>query len=147
MRHGRSRRSLLRGVSAVSVVGVAGCLGTRGQKTQSPAGDASVRITADHAFDPARITVAPGETVVWTNGAYRMHSVTADEDRIPSVREYFASGGFQREIAARVAYPLKGGLARGERYAHTFRKSGTYGYFSIPFESEEMEGTVVVAER
>lgn len=146
MRRYRSRRSLLRGLGTASVLGMAGCLGQSSRKTQPPTGDVSVRITEERTFDPSRITVSPGETVTWLNKGNRIHSVTADEDRIPSVRLYFASGGFQREIAARVAYPLKGGLEHGERYEHTFEQPGTYGYYSIPLEAETMEGTVVVTE-
>lgn len=143
----RSRRSLLRGLGAAGVLGMTGCLGRRSRKTQTrtPAGDVNVRITEDR-FDPARIEVSPGETVTWLNEGNRIHTVTADEDRIPSVRLYFASGGFQREIAAKVAYPLKGGLEHGDRYEHTFERPGKYGYYSIPLEDENMEGNVVVTE-
>lgn len=145
MERHRSRRSLLRGLGAGGVLGMTGCLGRRSQETQMPTADVNVRITEER-FEPPRIEVSPGETVTWLNEGNRIHTVTADEDRIPSVRQYFASGGFQREISAKVAYPLKGGLEHGERYEHTFEQPGTYGYYSIPLEDENMKGIVVVTE-
>lgn len=122
-----------------------GCLGRRSQETQTPTGDVNVRIIEER-FEPPRIEVSPGETITWLNEGNRIHTVTADEDQIPSVRQYFASGGFQREIAAKVAYPLKGGLEHGDHYEHTFEQPGMYGYYSIPLEDENMDGTVVVTE-
>jgi len=123
-----------------------GCLGrSRKTETRKTKGNVNVRIAEDR-FDPARIEVSPGETVTWLNEGNRIHTVTADEDRIPSVQLYFASGGFQREIAAKIAYPLKGGLEHGGRYEHMFERPGTYGYYSIPLKGENVEGTIIVME-
>lgn len=80
----------------------------------------------------------------WVNKSRPLQTVTADEDEIPSQHAYFASGGFKREILARIGYPLIGALRTGQRYVHTFEQPGMYGYYSIPFESEGMEGTIIV---
>lgn len=140
----RSRRAALRAVGAAGVAGLAGCFGSRGSDGGPPPSDATVRISPDPAFEPARLVVRVGDTVAWTNEGTRPQSVTAYEDEVPSLRAYFASGGFGREVTARVLYPLRGALRAGESYAHTFETAGEYGYFSIPTEAEGTTGTVVV---
>jgi plastocyanin len=94
-------------------------------------------------FDPDAITIAPGDTVEWVNVGGVGHSVTAYEDEIPADAEYFASGDFDSESAARSAYP-EGDIAGGESYSHTFEVEGSYGYFCIPHEGVGMLGTVEV---
>lgn len=101
-------------------------------------------MTDGPAFDPEHVEVATGDRVVWRNAGSRPQTVTAYEDRVPSLRAYFASGGFGREISARIAYPLRGGVRAGERYGHTFEVPGDYAYFSIPNEGAGMTGTVRV---
>ena len=146
MGHSRSRRALLEGLCAASVAGIAGCTGERRERRKPPSGDSTVRMTGDGTFVPERTTISVGETVVWVNDGLPMQSVTANEEEIPSLQAYFASGGFKREISARIAYPLKGNIKHGEWYSHTFGRPGTYGYVSIPSESRGMTGTVVVTE-
>jgi plastocyanin len=55
------------------------------------------------AFEPAAIEVPAGTEVTWTNGDPTEHTVTGD--------------GFGSDT-----------LAAGERFAHRFRRPGTYGY-------------------
>lgn len=84
------------------------------------AGD-TVRVRmAQLAFEPARIEVRAGATVVWTNDAPLPHTVTAD-----------STGGFD-----------SGGMATGARWAHTFARPGVYAYHCTPHPF--MKGTVVV---
>ncbi|NIS35939.1 MAG: copper-binding protein, partial [Actinobacteria bacterium] len=71
-------------------------------------------------------------------------SVTAYEDGIPDGAEYFASGGFDSEQAARDNYPQEGDIPGGESYQYTFETTGEYEYFCIPHESADMVGTVTV---
>jgi len=101
-------------------------------------------------FDPDAITVSVGDTVTWENVGTVGHSVTAYEDQIPDGAEYFASGGFESEGAARDAWspgdPESGNVAGGESFEHTFETAGTYRYFCIPHESAGMQGSVVVRE-
>ena len=67
---------------------------------------------------------------------------------IPEGAEFFASGGFETEAAAREAWQdrLGGGIEAGERYTHTFEVAGEYEYLCIPHETGGMVGTVVVEE-
>jgi len=110
----------------------------------------TVDMTDSLAFEPERLTIAPGDTVVWENVGSLGHSVTAYEDEIPEGGDYFASGGFDGEQAARDAYkpgdPEAGDIPGGESYEHTFETEGVYEYFCIPHETAGMVGTIVVGE-
>jgi plastocyanin len=101
-------------------------------------------------FDPESLTIAPGDTVVWENVGAVGHSVTAYEGEIPEDAEYFASGGFDSEQAARDAYsagdPDSGDVPGGESYQHTFETEGEYGYFCIPHEQAGMVASLTVEE-
>jgi len=102
------------------------------------------------AYDPEDLTVAPGDTVVWENAGAVGHSITGYEDEIPDDAEYFASGGFDSEQAARDAYsagdPDSGDVPGGESWEHTFEVEGEYGYFCIPHEQAGMVASITVEE-
>ena len=106
----------------------------------------TVDMTDQLVFDPDELTIAPGDTVVWENVGNVGHSVTAYEDDIPEEADYFASGGFDAEQAARDGYPSQGDIPGGESYEHTFEVTGTYEYFCIPHEAVGMVGTITVQE-
>ncbi|MDS0293162.1 cupredoxin domain-containing protein [Halogeometricum luteum] len=135
-----SRRRVLAGVGSVAAAGLAGC-------SSAAEGDYDVGMTAV-AFTPPSVTVSVGEEVVWRNTSSRGHTVTAYENEIPDDAEFFASGGFESEQAAREAYNQNvGGLIdSGQNYSHTFEVPGEYRYLCIPHESQGMVGTVVVEE-
>ena len=97
-------------------------------------------------FEPAELTVQQGETVAWTYAAGDAHNVAADEDKIPDDAEYWASGGFDSETAARDGWENgKGALHRsGQVYVHTFETAGTHEYLCVPHEAAGMVGTVIV---
>lgn len=140
-----SRRAFVRrgtsgAVAAATAAGVAGSAGTASAQTAH-----TVDMTDQLVFDPDQLTIAPGDTVVWENVGSVGHSVTAYEDRIPGDAEYFASGGFDSEQAARNAYP-EGDVAGGESFEHTFEVEGEYGYFCIPHESAGMVASLTVGE-
>ncbi|MBM3230579.1 amidase [Candidatus Pacearchaeota archaeon] len=75
----------------------------------------------DFAFVPASLTIAPGDTVVWTNEDRASHTVTSDQGK---------------ELASSL-------FGKGETYEHTFSTPGTYAYHCGPHGS--MKGVVVVA--
>ena len=142
------RRAVLRraGLLAAATGSLAGCTTGAGEGGDggSGSGDNTVDM-ADVSFTPEKLTVPVGTTVTWANGKIG-HSVTAYEDKIPADAEYFASGGFDSEAAARKAYPSKGNIPPGQSYKHTFEAPGTYEYFCIPHEAAGMVGTVEVTE-
>ncbi|GAB6862060.1 plastocyanin/azurin family copper-binding protein [Haloplanus litoreus] len=131
-----NRRRLLRLGGAALFGGLTGCSagGRDGRR---------VAMTDDFDYEPARLTVATGTTVRWENAGAIAHTVTADGDGIPADADYFASGGFGSERAARA--DLRGGLiGGGEGYEHAFGTPGTYDYVCLPHEGSGMTGTVVV---
>lgn len=149
-----TRRRYVRSIGAAAIpVGVAGCSGDGGGGGDGGdgggGGGVTVDMTDDLAFDPETVTVSVGDTVTWENVGSVGHSVTAYEDEIPEDAEYFASGDFDSEQAARDAYVPgdtdAGDVPGGESWAHTFETAGTYEYFCIPHESI-MVGTVEVQE-
>lgn len=135
-----SRRSFLAG-GALAAVGA----GTTGAAAQDDGESVTIDMTDNLVFDPDQTTVSPGTTVVWENVGSIGHSMTAYEDEIPDAADYFASGGFDTEQAARNAYP-EGDIPGGESFEHTFEVEGEYGYFCIPHESAGMVATLTVGE-
>jgi len=134
------RRRVIATLGAAFATGGAGCtaVGTLGDT------DGDVGMTAV-AFEPATITVDAGEEVVWYNNSARAHSITAYGDGLPDGAEYFATGGYDSEAAAREAWDGRNGVIEtGERYVHTFEVPGTHSYFCIPHERGGMVGQVVV---
>jgi len=99
------------------------------------------------AFEPAELTVAVGDTVAWRHAGGEPHSVTAVGDGVPEGADYWASGGFDDEEAARSGWENgEGAVASGQSYVHTFETVGTHDYVCIPHEAAGMEGSVVVEE-
>ncbi|WP_440007620.1 plastocyanin/azurin family copper-binding protein [Halomicrococcus sp. SG-WS-1] len=128
-------RALSGGTAATAAAATADETAAQGQQT--------IDMTDQLVFDPDSVTVQPGTTVVWENVGSVPHSVTAYEDQIPGEAEYFASGGFDSEDAARQAYP-EGSIDGGERYEYTFETEGDYEYFCIPHESAGMVASITV---
>jgi plastocyanin len=139
-----SRRRLLGALCAAGVSSLAGCTAL---VTGGSGGDFDVGMTAA-AFNPPQITVQVGEEVVWHNTSARGHTVTAYENAIPEEADYFASGGFESESAARKAWRerLGGKIDSGESFRHTFEVPGRYDYVCLPHEPGGMVGAVIVEE-
>ncbi|WP_129115072.1 cupredoxin domain-containing protein [Halegenticoccus tardaugens] len=137
-----NRRTFLASAGLAGVAGLAGCAALQFGGNR----DFDVGMTAE-TFDPAELTVSVGDEVVWMNTSSRAHTVTAYENAIPEEAEYFASGGFDSERAAREAWRQGGGaLDNGETFSHTFDAPGRYEYVCVPHEMAGMVGTVVVEE-
>lgn len=137
-----NRRRFLAGVGASALASAAGCasIGT----AENVDGDVGMSATA---FHPAEFTVSVGDDVVWYNNSVRAHSVTAYEESLPDGAEFFCTGDFDTEAAAREAWDgMHGAIESGETYSYTFDVPGTYGYFCIPHEQAGMVGQVVVEE-
>jgi len=154
-----SRRGMLRRASLAAGAVATGATGNASAQEDGAdtEGDGSgggggathtVDMTDGLVFDPDSLTIAPGDTVVWENGGAVGHSVTAYEDELPDDAEYFASGGFDSEQAARDAYsagdPDSGDVPGGASWEHTFETEGEYEYFCIPHEQAGMVATLTV---
>lgn len=142
------RRRLLAATTGLVAAGSAGCLDAltangRGSDDR----DYDVGMTLNE-FTPSRLEVPAGTTVVWRNTSSRAHTVTAYEAKIPDDADYFASGSFLSEEAARQGWDdsFGGSLDSGDEYEHTFETPGSYTYFCIPHEAGGMAATVDVTE-
>jgi plastocyanin len=74
---------------------------------------------ADFMFKPGRLVVAPGTTIVWTNGGQVAHTVTAED------------GSFE-----------SGPIESGQKRAMLFAKPGTFPFHCTPHPF--MKGEVIV---
>ena len=139
------RRTLLATASGLAATGLAGCAGVLGSSAER--GDWDVGMTLRDFTTPTggALEVTAGTTVTWRNTSQRAHTVTAYEDQIPADADYFASGGFEDEAAAREGYSnLRGRVDSGAEYEHTFEVPGDYTYFCIPHEAAGMASVVRV---
>ena len=116
------------GAAAMGAVVAAAVLGmVSGTESAGAAGGQKVRIS--HAkFLPAEVTIAPGETVTWSNEDHDGHSITADDGSFDSHPE--CSEEAQDKC-----------LAPDGSWSHTFPTSGRYPYHS---RTEGQKGVVVV---
>jgi plastocyanin len=88
---------------------------------EAPAADRTVDITRI-GFSPNRITIDPGDRVVWTNKDSGQHQIVADQGR----------------------FPASPALQANQTYSYTFARSGSFGYRD-GFNQKE-RGTIVVRE-
>jgi plastocyanin len=135
-RHG-GVEAMLRGVATLGVVsaiglalalpvGVVAAEGEAGSEGEAVAVAIDLPAVAqvsmvDNRNLPAKLTVAVGTTVTWTNNGLTPHTVSA------------AGGTFD-----------SGYVQPGESYSFTFDSPGEYGYFCRPHVFIGMTGTVVV---
>ncbi|NEU56769.1 plastocyanin/azurin family copper-binding protein [Halorussus sp. MSC15.2] len=144
------RRTFLAGAAGVGSLSLAGCSALRGgSASANESEDADYDIGMGSAFfRPETFEIGVGETVVWRNTGNRRHTVTAYEDQIPDDADYFASGGFDSEQAARDGWTdgFGGRINAGATYEVTFDVPGEYHYFCIPHEPTGMVGKIVVTE-
>ena len=103
----------------------------------------TVLMTEKNSFAPSEATVQAGDNLEFRNDSGAAHSVTAYDDGVPEGAEYFSSGGFPDEGAAREGVGV--GLVKpDDSFELTLDKPGTYRYFCIPHESQSMKGTITV---
>lgn len=96
-----------------------------------------------HSYSPEELIIQKGESVGWVNGTGIAHSVTASA--IPDGADYFASGGFDSEAAARQDWggPREGDVLPSDPFTHTFENVGKYEYYCI-LHDLWMRGTITV---
>jgi plastocyanin len=86
--------------------------------------------SGDHYFEPAKVTINPGDTVVWLqDDVDNEHNVAAYPNLIPEGTEPFES-----QMMTRV----------GESWSMTFNQEGSYFYHCHPHEAAGMKGLIVV---
>lgn len=142
------RRAYLATAGAAVLSGLSGCLGGLGTAGARCDDGCDVGMSTV-AFLPESYEVTVGSTVVWSNTSSRGHSVTAYENSLPEGADFFSSGEYESEAAARDDWDDGGTAWRidpGETYEYTFEVAGTYPYYCIPHESMGMAGTIYVRE-
>ncbi|GCF12506.1 hypothetical protein Harman_04410 [Haloarcula mannanilytica] len=166
-----TRRTFVRGLAVVAGAALAGCSSSGGSSgggdgesssdgetatetaESSDGGSGSewtetstVEMTDGLAYEPKNIQVEAGTTITFENVGAIGHTVTAYEDKIPDGAEYFASGGFDSQQAAKDGYSngQKGNITEGESYEVTLETTGTYEYYCIPHEMNGMVGKIKV---
>lgn len=138
------RRTLLAAVGSGVTAALAGCFAGG-----EPTGDNAVGMT-QVAYRPDDLTVTPGTTVEFQNTSSHSHTVTAYQDAYPDGAEYWASGGFDSEAAARDDWNSSGQdgkLVPGSSYEHTFDVPGVYNYYCVPHEEAGMVGVIRVEQQ
>ncbi|MFC7077037.1 DUF5059 domain-containing protein [Haloarcula halophila] len=147
-------------VGAVDAAPSGGTGGSGGESESDPSLSGGPNVVegvpedADHvvgmqavAFDPEELTVNVGDTVAFEHAAGEAHNVVAYDDGIPEGADYWASGGFDSESAAREGWESgEGAVQSGQSYVHTFETAGEHEYFCTPHEAAGMVGTIVVEE-
>lgn len=78
-------------------------------------------------FEPAEITIQPGDTIKWVNVQEDMHNAVADA--VPKGAEFFESPMLEEEDAS---------------WSYTFKKAGTYSYHCHPHAAAGMKGIITV---
>ncbi|EMA29518.1 plastocyanin/azurin family copper-binding protein [Haloarcula japonica] len=167
-----TRRTFVRGLAVAAGATLAGCSssggssdggdgdsgggsdGSDGGDTESSDGGSgsewtqtsTVEMTDELAYEPKKIQVEAGTTVTFENVGSIGHTVTAYEDKIPDGADYFASGGFDSQQAAKDGYSngQEGNVPKGESYEVTLETTGTYEYYCIPHEMNGMVGQIKV---
>lgn len=135
------RRTFLRAAAGGCSGVVAGCIGGRAS------GEFDVGMTT-RRYDPARIEVEPGTTVVWRNTSSHAHTVTAYEERLPDGVDFWSTGGYETQSAAESGWlsGSGGALYQGDTYEREFTVLGEHPYYCIPHEASGMVGIVAVVE-
>lgn len=109
--------------------------------TASPAfaTDYEVKMGSDSGllvFEPAKLTVKPGDTVTWVNNKMAPHNVIFDPNQIPG----------DKGLADKISHDQLT-FAPGESYSTTFTAdlpAGDYGYYCAPHRGAGMVGTITI---
>lgn len=100
----------------------------------------TVKMGADNGmlvFQPAKVTVKPGDTVEWVINKVPPHNVVFDDKQIPSQ---------DKAVAKTLSHPQLL-MGPGDKFSTTFPKDaqpGEYTYYCAPHRSAGMIGKIVV---
>lgn len=100
----------------------------------------TVKMGADNgmlAFEPANVTVQPGDTVKWVNNKLPPHNVMFDDKNIP---------GKSKDVATKLSHQQLM-FSPGETFEVTFTSdmpAGDYSYYCAPHRGAGMVGKITV---
>jgi plastocyanin len=118
------------------VAGLGGCVGPSAEAKQAEAKSSAVVAMGFHSFDPPKVTIHAGETVLWENTSIIWHTVTADAAKAKDPANVALPAGAEAFDSGKVD---SGGM-----YQHAFTVPGMYKYFCQPHEAMGMIGEVEV---
>lgn len=93
----------------------------------------TVTMTDELRFEPSRVTLPVGATVMWRNDGAVPHTVTADPTRAGAVRLPDGAGPFESES-----------LSQDRTFTHQFTVAGEYHYVCRIHEEAGMVGAITV---
>lgn len=141
---------------ALATVGVAGAASAQAPRARATAGSGRaaapaaaathrVRMIGDgqgYRFEPAQLTVAPGDRVEFVMVSGGPHNVQFDEATVPAAKARLAAN--MPDAADDLAGPLL--TTEGQTYTVSFAglPAGTYKYVCTPHAAMNMAGTIVV---
>ena len=109
-----------------------------GDSPKRPPNSFKVSITDNLTFEPDSIEVVVGDTIVWFNNSFLVHTVTSDT----SIATIPGSASLPTD-----AVPFNSGnLKPGEGFSLILSVQGEYRYFCIPHEGAKMRGTILVKD-
>lgn len=82
----------------------------------------------DNLYEPANLTVKPGDTVRWVNAGDSQHTITSGSEGMPD--GFFSSKS----------------ISKGDSFEYTFNFPGSYPYFCTQHYLFEMKGVIEVGE-
>ena len=97
---------------------------------------AAVTMTDGLQFEPARLAVPVGTTLVWRNGSSVSHTVTADPAQAMTASNVQLPAGVEPFASAT--------LPPGQTFAHQFTVAGEYRYVCHIHEGSGMVGIITV---
>lgn len=131
---GMTRREAL---VVLAAAGMAACFSERPDDTMGPDDVVEVSMTPELRFDPERIEIEAGTTVVWRNRSGFVHTSTADPSLADDPDHVVLPPG---------AEPWhSGSVPGGGEFRRVFEVPGEYRYFCVPHEGQDMLGTIVVS--
>lgn len=96
-----------------------------------------------YRFEPAKLTISPGDRVTFVLVSGAPHNVQFDEASVPDAAKSRLAANMPDAVA-----PLMGPMLMTERQAYTISfagvPAGTYKYICTPHAAMQMTGTIVV---
>jgi len=87
-------------------------------------------------YQPNRVVIESGQTLVWLNNGEVGHSVVDDPAKANTPEDALLPAGAKAFAS--------GNVMPGGKYQHTFAVPGIYRYFCMSHEADKMIGEVIV---
>ncbi|MBF6568367.1 MAG: hypothetical protein IVW54_05765 [Candidatus Binataceae bacterium] len=105
----------------------------------APSGPAAMTVQMNDdtpMYQPNRVVIETGQTLVWLNDGEVSHSVVDDPAKADTPEDALLPAGAKAFAS--------GNVMPGGKYQHTFAVPGIYRYFCMSHEADKMIGEVIV---